>query len=136
MNWPKLPNRKPFLEKGYTSVQMRDYAEKCVKQALMEHGLHDDKHIDELEQHEIKVVEPQKWVKYVEKVLIEQCHQSPRMALYLSRHFEKMVPSRQWKSITNDEVISLIPKRELDLSALILFGKRVNDFLMNRNTWN
>ena len=36
MNWPKMPNRKSFLEKGYTPVQMREYAEKCVKQAIAE----------------------------------------------------------------------------------------------------
>lgn len=36
MNWPKLPNRKSFLDKGYTAIQMREYAEKCVKIALLE----------------------------------------------------------------------------------------------------
>lgn len=42
MNWPKLPNRKSFLDKGYTAIQMREYAEKCVKIALDKKEQKDD----------------------------------------------------------------------------------------------
>lgn len=40
MKWPKLPNRKSFLDKGYTSIQMREYAKRCVEIAIAE--LQDD----------------------------------------------------------------------------------------------
>ena len=48
MHYPKLPNRKSFLEKGYTSIQMREYAKKCVESALRQSkfiGLTDDERV-------------------------------------------------------------------------------------------
>ena len=32
--WPKLPNSRPYLDKGYTSIQMREYALKCIGEAI------------------------------------------------------------------------------------------------------
>ena len=32
--WPKLPNSRPYLDKGYTSIQMREYAMKCIGEAI------------------------------------------------------------------------------------------------------
>ena len=32
--WPKLPNSRLYLDKGYTSIQMREYAMKCIGEAI------------------------------------------------------------------------------------------------------
>ena len=32
--WPKLPNSRPYLDRGYTSMQMREYAMKCIGEAI------------------------------------------------------------------------------------------------------
>ncbi len=34
MEYPKLPYQKTKITRGYTSIQMRQYAEKCVEMAL------------------------------------------------------------------------------------------------------
>jgi hypothetical protein len=40
MNYPKLPNRKYIQgEYAYTSIQMREYAKKCVESALRQHRI-------------------------------------------------------------------------------------------------
>ena len=135
MNYPKLPNRKSNLEKGYTDLQMRRYAEECVKQALMHYGATDEQRVVSLIEQNIDKSNTENWIKKVEDILVNNCNQSNRMAKFLAYRFAKMVPAMQWKSITTDEVISLIPQREIDLSALILLGKRVNNLLMERNTW-
>ena len=36
MSWPKLPNSKPYLDRGYTSIQMREYAMKCINKMVLE----------------------------------------------------------------------------------------------------
>ena len=32
--WPKLPNSRLYLDRGYTSIQMREYAMKCIGEAI------------------------------------------------------------------------------------------------------
>lgn len=136
MKYPRIPRRKSNLAKGFDEIQLRKYADECIEQALMFYGTNDYEKITQLLDEHINIETASEWEKYVIDILQTQCNQSPEMARMLARKFAKKVPSISWGDITNDEVIELIPKREIDLSALILLGKRVNNLLKKRNSWD
>lgn len=136
MKYPKLPKRISDLDKGYTQKQMLKYAEQCVEQALMSSGATDEERIRSIIENNIERKHIPKWAAYVQDILVKECNQSERMAEFLVYKFASQIPSKTWKGITNEEIIHLIPKRELDVSALILLGKRINNLLMERNTWD
>ena len=71
--WPKLPNSRPYLDKGYTSIQMREYALKCIGEAIRNkqwEGLNNDE-IKKFLELPIERDLP-KFIQYLESVLKEK----------------------------------------------------------------
>ena len=134
MHYPKLPNRKSFLDKGYTSIQMREYAQKCVESALRQNGVKDIENIKFFESMNYEVGNDKEFVFAAKELLKRTTDLSPNMMQYIAYNLAKRVKKFNWVPVTNDEVIALIPDREIDLSALILLGKRVNDLCKEKNS--